>query len=258
MPTTNPKDRDRFWRTLAIVLIAAMAANISLGYLRKATAPPEPPAIQVRELVVTSDPKLDRTLTAVDFDDVNLEQALANLVHQADLNLVVLWKPVSDIGVEKDMPVTLHLKNVSVSTALDSVLSLADVKNRIAWTEHGGVITVVPAESLDQSHLTLRIYDVKHLISVRFPVSNSPSMDLQNASQGQTQNQSQQQSPQTMEENQLDEIKKFITDNVATTTWKDNGGDVGSISSFGDLLLITQTEQAQQKIAALLNLVDRK
>jgi hypothetical protein len=258
MPPTNPANRDRFWRTLAIVLIVVMAANMSVGYLRKATALPDLPAVPVRELVVTPNPKLDHIFPVVDFDGEKFEPAVARLMQQADLNLVMLWKPINDAGVDHDVPVSLHLKNVSVATALDTMLLLVDPSHRITWTEHGGVVTVATAGSVDQSQLAVRIYDVKHLLRARFPASSAPNLVLQNASQGQNQNQSQQQSTQSPEADQLDELKKLITDNVATNTWKDNGGDIGSISSFGDLLIITQTEQAQQKIAALLQLVDRK
>ena len=55
--------------------------------------------------------------------------------------------------------------------------------------------------------------------------------------------------------NRVDEIKKYITDNVNTNTWKDNGGDVGSISSspLRAVLLITQTPEAHRQIQSVLD-----
>ena len=46
-----------------------------------------------------------------------------------------------------------------------------------------------------------------------------------------------------------------ITDNVNTNTWKDNGGDVGSISSspLRAVLLITQTPEAHRQIQSVLD-----
>jgi hypothetical protein len=47
-------------------------------------------------------------------------------------------------------------------------------------------------------------------------------------------------------------IKKTITDNVQTNSWKDNGGDIGSVSSCGTQLMITQTPEAHRDIETLL------
>jgi hypothetical protein len=251
----DPAKTDRFWRNLAIVLIIAIAANISLGYLRKPAQPPDALAFQVRQVVLAPNPKLDRILPAVDFDGIKLEQVLTDLMHQSDLNLVVLWTQINDDPVKKDVPVTMHLKNVSVATALDTVLSLGDPKHQLAWNEHGGVVTVATENSLDKSQLVVRMYDVKHILQANLHPVSPQLLSWSNTGQNLLPQQSQ---PYTQEELQLDEIKKLITDNVSSESWKDNGGDVGSISSFGDLLIITQSEQAQQKIEAFLQLVDHR
>jgi hypothetical protein len=54
--------------------------------------------------------------------------------------------------------------------------------------------------------------------------------------------------------NRIDEIKKYITDNVDSTTWRDNGGDVGSITSspLYSRLIISQTADNQKAIEKLL------
>jgi hypothetical protein len=65
-------------------------------------------------------------------------------------------------------------------------------------------------------------------------------------------NQQQPQQPQAWQERaaRFDEVKKFITDNVDTTTWKDNGGDIGSISSspLRASMIITTTAENQKAI----------
>ena len=52
----------------------------------------------------------------------------------------------------------------------------------------------------------------------------------------------------------LDDLRKYIIDNVDTNSWKDNGGEVGDISTNKSktLLLITQTPENQRKIVAAL------
>jgi hypothetical protein len=58
----------------------------------------------------------------------------------------------------------------------------------------------------------------------------------------------------------MEELTICITDNVATTTWKDNGGDIGSISSspVRGTMVIIQTAQAHAQIESLLRALEQK
>jgi hypothetical protein len=53
----------------------------------------------------------------------------------------------------------------------------------------------------------------------------------------------------------VDDIKKYLRDNVDWTTWKANGGDVGEIrfDKLKNALLVTQTPEAHRKISIVLN-----
>jgi hypothetical protein len=53
----------------------------------------------------------------------------------------------------------------------------------------------------------------------------------------------------------IDALKKYITDNVDTTTWKDNGGDVGSLSwsPISTDFTVVQTPENQKAIQKLLD-----
>jgi hypothetical protein len=53
--------------------------------------------------------------------------------------------------------------------------------------------------------------------------------------------------------NRADEVKKLIIDAVATSSWKDNGGDMGSISVFNGQLIVTQTPENQKAIQSFLD-----
>lgn len=50
-----------------------------------------------------------------------------------------------------------------------------------------------------------------------------------------------------------DDVRKLICDLVDTNTWKDNGGDVGSIVAYGHQLIVTQTPGTQRQIKTLLD-----
>jgi hypothetical protein len=76
-------------------------------------------------------------------------------------------------------------------------------------------------------------YDIRDLVHYWNP-------DSRNAAEGQER------------ANQLDQVKQLIISQVDANTWKDNGGDVGTISFYGTALIISQTASAQLQIKALL------
>ena len=61
------------------------------------------------------------------------------------------------------------------------------------------------------------------------------------------------QTPASLRSYAMDEVKKFVVDNVDAESWKDNGGEVGSLSVMDNgLLFITQTPENHRRIADLL------
>jgi hypothetical protein len=52
--------------------------------------------------------------------------------------------------------------------------------------------------------------------------------------------------------------KKLIMTNVATDSWRDNGGTVGTISSFGGKLVVSTTDMVHLEIDRLLDELRRK
>jgi hypothetical protein len=51
---------------------------------------------------------------------------------------------------------------------------------------------------------------------------------------------------------EIDALRLMILNNIDAPTWKPNGGDVGTISTFKDKLVVTHNALTQQKIDALL------
>jgi hypothetical protein len=48
-------------------------------------------------------------------------------------------------------------------------------------------------------------------------------------------------------------LVKLVEDTVESETWKDNGGNIGSIREFGGSLIVTQTAHNQDEVEALLD-----
>ena len=139
----------------------------------------------------------------------------------------------------------------------------------IVPTTDDGTITISTRKELNKNVVTRR-YDINDLIFIAPDYNNAPDLSKVNASQASSAPVGKGQSglftsalkdsgPQTQDRasrvDDVDDIKKYITDNVETASWKDNGGDTGSIASspLRAMLLITQTPRAHRKVQAVLD-----
>ncbi len=218
---------------------------------------------------------LDRRLPEVRFTSNTLNDVIEFLRDTMGANIYVDWKSLEAANILKDAPVSVRLHDIKFSKALEIIFKNVngdDADHQLGYTVDEGVITISTKKVLNQNTVTRR-YDINDLLFVPPDYNQAPQLDLQNATQGQqggqgggggsnsqslfqTGNQNQQngQGQQTREE-RIDEIKKYISDNVDPTSWKDAGGEVGSISSspLRAILLITQTPESQRKIVSVLD-----
>lgn len=56
----------------------------------------------------------------------------------------------------------------------------------------------------------------------------------------------------------IDSLKSVLMDTVAPDTWRDKGGTIGSAQQLGSLLVVTQTQQNQQQVTNLLNMIRKE
>jgi type II secretory pathway component GspD/PulD (secretin)/tetratricopeptide (TPR) repeat protein len=219
--------------------------------------------------------QLDRHLPELRFNANGLSDVIEFLRDVTGANIYVDWAALERASIAKDAPVTARLRDIKFSKALELIFKSVegeDDDHKLGYTLDEGVITISTKKELNKNTVTRR-YDINDLLFVAPDYTNAPQLSLQTAGQGQTaggggggaqqgqglfNNTGGQQNPQQQGQdraNRVDEIKKYITDNVDTNTWKDNGGDVGSISSspLRAVLLITQTPEAQRKIQSVLD-----
>jgi general secretion pathway protein D len=222
---------------------------------------------------------MDKKLPELRFNANGLADVIEFLRDVTGANIYVDWAALERASIAKDAPVTARLRDIKFSKALEIIFKSVegeDDDHRLGYTLDEGVILITTKKELNKNVVTRR-YDVNDLLFVPQDAANAPSLSLQNAGQGQTagggqggggaqqgqglfqdqgnNNQNNQQQQTQDRANRVDEIKKYITDNVDTNTWKDNGGDTGSISSspLRAVLLITQTPEAHRKIQSVLD-----
>ena len=220
------------WRSIAIGLMIGIAAfAIDKHYRPK---PPEP-KWAIRELQPTTptpqsapNPLLEEELGAVDFDQADLHQVLDWFRQHTELNIVSMLEEAHrsfDIR-----PVTLHLKHVKLRRALDAAMQKASTSDTshvpgdaLRWYDDDGIVKISTEQQWAESHVVTVLYDVR------------PIMDHI-----------------AKTDDRMGRLEKIIVDCIQPTTWKDNGGDIGSISDCAGQLIITQQPIAQSQIAALL------
>jgi general secretion pathway protein D len=220
--------------------------------------------------------QLDHHLPEVRFNANGLSDVIDFLRDVTGTNIYVDWAALERASIAKDAPVTARLRDIKFSKALELIFKSVegeDDDHKLGYTLDEGVITISTKKELNKNTVT-RKYDINDLLFVAPDYTNAPDLSLQSASQGQsaggggggggassqnlfsgnTQSSNNNNNGQDRA-NRVDEIKKYITDNVDTNTWKDNGGDVGSISSspLRAVLLITQTPEAHHKIQSVLD-----
>ena len=137
-------------------------------------------------------------------------------------------------GITPDARVTVHLHDARVRKALELIFKSADPEeegDQLGYRVNNGILSITTRKELNKVRFT-RTYEIGDLIR---DSSGAPgSEDERTAHKA--------------------DLTKYIVDNADPDSWKDNGGDVGSISNgpVKDTLLITQTPETHRKIRKIL------
>ncbi|MEE9403733.1 MAG: hypothetical protein V3V20_02465, partial [Algisphaera sp.] len=130
--------------------------------------------------------KLRKTVP-IDFDANSLESVVDYLRQTTEANIFVNWAALEDAGVERDMPVSLTLSNISAEKALKLILqqitSAAGDLDIINYSIIDGVITISTENDLFRSK-DLRVFDIRDLL-VQVPnFKDAPVMGLNQEGSG--------------------------------------------------------------------------
>lgn len=151
-------------RRTAIVLVlcacAGLACNPHQQALQTCSVEIVPPATQPTDENAAAFAALERRLSRVDFQKMDLENVIEFLRDAGDAEIVVDWDALGECGIYKESKVKLKLINPCVRTVLSK--SLADVDTLMDYTVVGGKIVVTMREHLADSFVT-RVYDVRDL-----------------------------------------------------------------------------------------------
>ena len=249
------------WRPALAALIVAAALGRALG-----APPPEVPVQQ----------RLEQTLVTLDFEDISLGKILQQFRTEHQLNIYVNERALSAKGIGLATPVTLHVNQVPLATALRLILrSVSENGTLLTYVVEDGVLVISTAADTTATPV-LRVYDVIDLIDSGFAkrrIMNTPLLRLHltghegegaesgpgggSASQNPFQGGSgggldSDSANKTFE--RLNELIELIKETVASGSWRDNGG-AGSIRRQGQRLIVTATPVVHHEIEGLLKLL---
>jgi len=190
-----------------------------------------------------------------DFEEIPLTDVINLFRELTGVSFHVNWKALALVGVDKQTPVTLKIRNVSYARALDLVVKqLVASPSRLGsvyWIIDDGVVHISTGDALNQE-LETRTFDVGSLLFV-VPNFKGPRMELNPDDRSDSDDddrswtqweddEDDDDEPSMAEKRQKvrDDLIEIIKDAIGRDMWTDAGGK-GSVRLHRNLLIITQT-----------------
>jgi hypothetical protein len=198
---------------------------------------------------IEPDERFDRRAD-LDLNDVPFAQFVDRLDMAYGVKLAIDWPNMAMAGITAQTPMTLQGKRLSLEHAIES----EGTPGAVTVTERGGALVITTAENADRDSIT-RSYDLNHLHWAIYGLALS-SPDFDDAGDGGistvTPLVSNRKVPEAPNHEFVDFISCSIRAGVAPRTWKDEGGQIGSMSELNGILRVTHLPRVHLKIARYL------
>ncbi|MAX24510.1 MAG: hypothetical protein CMJ19_08395 [Phycisphaeraceae bacterium] len=221
----------------------------------------------------------------VDFEANKLETSIAFIRDNTNVNFVINWTAMTNVGVEPDLPITLKISNVPASQALTLVLQQASANNEldpVSYAVKDGIVEISTLRDLKRRTAFLRSYDIRDLL-VQVPnFDGAPDFDLGSALSssssvgggggsgsggggggnsrnnvdlfGDSDNDDDDDDDEDARLQRVTEILELIRTQTGTQSdWVEFGGDVSSVRELNGLLLVRTTPGTHDEITTLLD-----
>jgi len=223
--------------------IACAALGLSVARAAKRPVPPGPIVRYSGPLSgeLTDDPApLRQVLPEVNLTSTTLGEAIDGLRRISGANIFVNWRRLADVdpevGPDRPVHMELRLKNVTLRQALTKVVECAESTRErtpsrvLGFGVRDGIITV--SDDWPKFISVGRWYYVQDLIN--HPARNSFARPNR--------------TPQEIE----NDLAIMIMEAIDPDSWRDAGGEVGSIRTWAGRLVVFQTPENHQNIESLL------
>jgi len=130
---------------------------------------------------------LGQTVHNLNVDGQPLSKVISYLRDISGSNIVVNWKVLESVGVDREAPITVQVKELSLRKMLQLVLDQASPQSQLTFSVDANVIQVTTQDDADKQMVT-RVYLVDDLIMENPNATKAaPSLNLQSLTGGGTQ-----------------------------------------------------------------------
>lgn len=209
-------------RELSTVRLAVFSAFLLLSALPRCWAAEEKKGAQpLPGWEETIRRALDKPIS-FEFVENPLDEVMAVVEKQAGIpNVLIDVRALDEVGIGTDVPITRHLKGISLRSALRLILRDLDLTYVL---RDGALVITTPEEA--EGRLATQVFQVLDLIR---PHTDTPS-----------------------DEYDYDTVIQLITSVIQPTTWADVGGP-GAIDGYRGTLVVSQTQDVLDEIPQLLD-----
>ncbi len=191
--------------------------------------------------------KLDRPIDHFAVKDLPADAALQRWAELAGVNLSVNWPPLQRYGLDPALPLTLELRGVPAGQVLELLIDrLGGQMGRLATVFADGDVLSVEvygaAGSVGRSRLVTRAYNLRRLIL------DAAKWDVRVAGIAPSRGR---------EEETAGALAQALQSGVAPESWEDNGGTAGKTRYWSGWLLVRNTPEVQEEVAAWLDALSR-
>lgn len=224
---------------------------------------------------------LQNTIVDAEYDRIDLEKVIADLRERHNLNIHVSWSALEAVGVRGDQRIELRLKQVSLATLLDMILREAGGgrANEISYMVSYGVLVISTGEAT-REETVLRAYDISDLLESGYALrrfANTPVLGLELTGRefvggeqrktgggggaggggggGSIFSGGGDDAARASHMERVDNLANLVLENIEPATWRNAGGDTGSLHVFNSTMLIRHTLRTHQSIAEFFGML---
>ncbi|MCD4656552.1 MAG: hypothetical protein K8S87_03300 [Planctomycetes bacterium] len=187
--------------------------------------------------------KLQQTKIDVNYDEMSLEDVLADIKTKTGVSVIIDPKSAKEIDIE-DIEITMKLTEIAAYDLLKAIARHAEM--RIVF-KYGMVWMVTPEHYYDGRNI-VKIYDVRD-ITMKIRDFPGVSIRLKGNSTGDNEIDWVEEE-ETYEPIIIDDLEDLIPDFVAKGNWDENPG--ASIQQLSGMLIIRQAPEVHYEIMKLL------
>ena len=211
---------------------------------------------------------LETTQSEVNFEQQPFDQVIDFLTDVNEVNIAVDWQDLANSGIDRDKPVSLRLKDVSLRTVLNETLTQIGGDVPLSFATGDGLLRIATKEKLDRNKYIL-VYDIRDLIVDIPHFARAPQLDLGGfneasgnsgpgndnifGSQGTAGLDDEPAGEHGRNEQIVEKIMDIVRQTVEPDSWRGTGIGDGALRELNGQLIVYNTSEAHQQTRALLD-----